>query len=242
MKSVRLVRSLSSRLRREQPLEADEDAAQGAELSPTRAHPAREEAVLHRVHAPGPVADDLHQDVGLVAQQVRERLGGGAESLPLANRFAETVDRPQRLGAGADHEPPPHAQVHRGGVGGVEREVEEHVVDHGDQAVPGLLHARRSGFLVQRLVEDLGQVEVLPHEALGGGVGHVEMQPEEALVLGRRREPARSRVAVRRPARPRALEGVGADEPVLVRPVRRLGDLHRDGHWRAQGEPRKKSW
>jgi alkaline phosphatase len=229
------------RLRGEEPLQAHQHPAQGPELRPARADPVGEKAVLDRVHPTRPVAGDPGQHLGLVAQEVGEEVGRGAERLALPHRLAQAVDRAQRLRARAHHEPPPHAQAERRGVGGVEGEVEEDVVEDRDQPVPGLLDAGRARVLVERLAEHVGQVEVLLHVAPGGRVRDVEVEPEEGARGGGREEPGRGLVPVHRPPPRLRLEEVPAHQPVLVGPVGRLRDPRRDGH-RAQCVPRKKSW
>ena len=141
------------RLRGQQALQAHQDAPQGPELRAARADAVREEAVLDRVHPPRRVADDLDHHVRLVAQEVGEKLRRGAEGLALPHRLAEPVDRAQRLRPRAHHEPPLDAEVHRRDVGGVEREVEQHVVEDRDQPVPGLLDPGGARVAAQRLVE-----------------------------------------------------------------------------------------
>ena len=68
------------RFRREQPLQPHEHAAQRAELGTAR-RLMRDDAILDRIDLLRGVADDLDQDVGLIAKEVRQQFGGRAERL-----------------------------------------------------------------------------------------------------------------------------------------------------------------
>ncbi|GAB3100169.1 hypothetical protein GCM10027081_26650 [Cupriavidus yeoncheonensis] len=78
----------------------------------------REQLVFDAVHADAGLAHDLHQHVGLVAQQVRQHVQRRTEALATAHRGTQLVDRAQRLRPRRDQQAAIGSRPQRGDVVG----------------------------------------------------------------------------------------------------------------------------
>lgn len=142
-----------------------------------------QEAVLDPVHIQAGLAHDLGHQVGLIPHQVRQQLGRRTEALAPAHMLAQPVQRAQRLVAQRDQQLAPRADPQRGHLGRRALEIEDHVVEHGDQRALLLLDARRMGRLAQHGDEGVRQFQMRPQPAHATGLGQVHVQPEEIALF-----------------------------------------------------------
>ncbi len=117
----------------------------------------RQETVFDAVHFYRCAPHDLHEQIRLIAQQMREQFGGRAEHLAATHRLAQRIDRAQRLHARGDENLLMGVDPQCRDLRWRQFEVEHHVVDDREQRALLMLDARRVRAFVQRVEEGVRQ-------------------------------------------------------------------------------------
>ena len=123
----------------------------------------------------------------------------------MLHRRAQLVHRAQWLRSCTDQQSATGADPQGGDVRRDQAEVEDHVVDHCQQRRVDMFDARRARPFAQAFEEILRQFQMPLHPAFAGGMGEVQVQPEELvrLLLGACRRQARAVAeSISRPASP----------------------------------------
>ena len=116
-----------------------------------------------------------------------------------------------------------HAEECGRHVGRVEVEIEQDVVDHGDQRVSLLLKPGGDAAVPEPRKKGFGKLGMLAQPALGRRVGEGEVEPEERRIgISRGRERLRGRVGIDGRGGPARLEVVTPDEAIPVRAEARV--------------------
>ncbi len=111
-----------------------------------------------------------------------QQLGRRAQAFAAFHGFAQTVYRAQGFAACRHYDGGIHTQPERGNISGIKREIEEHIVKHGDQLIVHMLDAGRACAFMQGFVKNGRELKMLVQPVFSTGMREVEMQPDELLI------------------------------------------------------------
>ena len=116
-----------------------------------------QQLILHGVDPGRRVPGDVHQDVGLIPEQVGEKICRRTERLSILHRTAQSIHRAHGTEPRRHQEARREAEVDGGYAPRVEGEVEARIVEHSHELIADLLQSGGTGFLPERLKEIVGE-------------------------------------------------------------------------------------